>query len=221
MKLAGTVAGRLRDLIDPELYAEVSGAVVAVEEHDKQGRAIVRFRLPPDATNCVQWQFEHHNDNRFRFLLGSAEALSAADGAFSFERAGGGYELHVIELKRKVTADSWIKAKSQMRWSLIRLLAFAGLLDIPWRRIVCYTGFSSDTLSPKLSPDVVLNKMLLLGGGPTPHEAREVDATVRHQLDWLEATITVAGLFESPIAHVKVAIGSDGEAAVDLGLRSD
>lgn len=126
-----------------------------------------------------------------------------ADGAFFVVTDPGAAEAHVIECKRTVTQDAWSKAKRQMRSTLLRLRALAGVLGVELRSVVCYTAFCEDELSPESMPEPAELKVPLGDEEPqTPEAALDLDA-VRRQFDWEEAFVHLPDISGS-ITHRKL-----------------
>lgn len=135
MALDPKVAQRLSACIQPSLFDVCEGHTHVKEELEADDSAATVTCLLPAKTTCIRWKLE--SPNLFPFLK---ERL-AADGALLIERADGTYEAHVMECKLTINQDTWTRAKRQMRWSLVRLQALAGVLDVKLTRMRCYTAY--------------------------------------------------------------------------------
>ena len=193
---------QLADSIQKSLYEWCDGQAL-VEEREKDGKAQVTCVLPPGA-RCIQWRIEAQT--LFPFL----KERMAADGALLLLLANGQWEAHIMECKLTVNQDAWARAKRQMRWSLVRLRALAGVMNVRLDRVVCYTAYREDALEPGLLklPIGVLQ--------PENEEQAEDLETLREQVDWRDLEIKLRG-FDGSFAHHKVQLDTqDGSGRVEL-----
>lgn len=191
MALDTKVAERLKACVQPDLYEVCQGQtqVSEVLEADDSAAAVTCV-LPADTT-CIRWKIERAT--LFPFL----KDRLAADGALILERADGTYEAHVMECKRTINQETWSRAKLQMRWSLIRLQALAGVLGFKLARVHCYTAYRHERWEKAL--------LKLPIGEVQPKDASQAEAAelLLDQGDWLTPEIELRG-FDSPLSHQKV-----------------
>jgi len=197
MSLDPRIEHALDKLLQKNLCAVHTGTV-PVRETDKDGFADVSCTLPAGAV-CLRWDIEKV---AFNFLR---DARTAADGALLVVRGDGSVEAHVMECKRTVDHDEWAKAKRQMRWSLARLRALAGVLGVTIDRTCCYIAYREETFST--DPGLV---KLMLGDVDDP-ETR----LLREQFDWPDATIDLGG-YPRRWPHRKVRLDGAGHGSIDL-----
>jgi hypothetical protein len=206
MRLAGRIEERASAHLQSALYA-ITSSSVDVQETQADGYARVTCSLPGEG-RCIAWKIE--GSKLFPFL----KSNEAADGALLVERPDGDFEAHIIECKRKVTQDSWSKAKQQIRWTAVRLLALAGVLGVRIVRWVCYTAYREDDLSPGSGRNLGLVKLPL--ASPAERSMNEAGSVLREQFDWEDERIALRG-FDAAIPHRKVELDPAAEATLHLG----
>jgi hypothetical protein len=199
MKLAKPVEHCLGKLIQENLF-EVHTGTVEVTETAKEGWAQVTCRLPPEAV-CIRWKIEKLP---FNFLK---DAKRAADGALLVQMPDGRFEAHVMECKRTIHLDSWNEAKIQLRWSLARVRALAGVLGVPIEGAFCYTAYREETFSTNPG----LAKVTI---GDRFSEDR-LSEEFRAQFDWPDAEINL-GHYPSRWPHRRVQLDPQGQGVIDL-----
>ena len=122
----------------------------------------------------------------------------------------GTYEAHIMECKLTVNQVTWDRAKRQMRWSLIRLRALAGVLGIQLKRVVCYTAYRFERW------ETGLLKVPIGTPSPTNDEQARTIELLQQQGDWLDLDIELR-TFDDRFVHRKVALNSqDGTGQVNL-----
>jgi hypothetical protein len=121
---------------------------------------------------------------------------STADNAFLIHRADCHREAHVIECKKTINADEWIKAKRQIHSSLVRLAALAGVMDVRITRYVCYTAYREDRLEVRRNADPILFKVPIGGA---------LDPVVEGQLDWFGDSLDLGG-FLTGVPHRRLQV---------------
>jgi hypothetical protein len=197
MKLAGDLEQRLSRSIQRALYRVVHAPdLVIVEENAQDGRA----RLAIDAgAPAVEWRID-------RPVFGFLSETKNADGAVFVLRGGDEVEAHVVECKRTVTQESWGKAKLQMRWTLLRLFALAGVLGLTITRVTCYTAYCSDEIEPDSSPNPTAGKAMTgeEEEATTPDDIEDVEAR-RRLFDWDGERVHLRD-FALPFLHKKLAL---------------
>jgi hypothetical protein len=177
MKLSGDLERQLKCSIQDSIYKLVTGpSPIIVEETAKDGRAHVTFQ-PEDGAHCIEWLMQQ---GLFKFIKDDKNA----DGAFFVQRSERSFEAHVVECKRTINQDSWDKAKRQMRWTLIRLRALAGVLGVELANVVCYTAYCDDELQADSSPDPAESKIPIGDEEASIPEDAEIQRTLRRQFDW-------------------------------------
>lgn len=199
MKLAKPVDHCLDKLIQKNLFELHTGTVEVTETAD-EGRAQITCRLPSEAI-CIRWKIEKIP---FNFLQ---NADRAADGALLVQMADGRFEAHVMECKKTINLKSWDKAKIQLRWSLARVRALAGVLGVPIDRTCCYTAYREETFSK----DPGLTKLWLGTGTSDDPLSQEF----REQFDWPDDEVDL-GHYPSRWPHRKVQLDTEGKGAIDL-----
>lgn len=196
MKLAGDLEKQLKSSVQDSLYRIVIGpSPVVVEETAKDGRARVVFE-PAEGARCVEW---HVQQRLFNFLKEDKNA----DGAFFVQCRERSFEAHIVECKRTINQDSWDKAKRQMRWTLLRLRALAGVLGVELASVVCYTAFCEDELHPDSSPDPAEGKIPIGDEEPLSPEDAEAQLALRRQFDWEGDEVNLRD-FEGAFPHRKL-----------------
>jgi hypothetical protein len=215
MKLQGDLQRRLRTAIQKNLYRTVLGPdVLRVREMERDGRAEVLLSPPGDSL-CVEWKIQSK-------IFGFLTDARIADGAFFVLAGDDTVEAHIIECKRTVTQDAWSNAKQQMRSTLLRLRALAGVLGVEITRAVCYTAFCEDELSPDSLPEPAELKIPVGDEDPaTPMDAIDLEV-VRRQFDWEHASVHLPDL-ATPMPHRKLLLNIDlsdgmGKGTFSLGL---
>jgi hypothetical protein len=197
MRLGGDVAKRLAcALYDAHYSVRAAPETIVVAERDSAGRAEVTLRLP-EGKRCIEWRVQ---GNLFGFLKGNLNA----DGAIFVLGDGDDAEAHILECKLTVNPDSWSKAKLQMRATLLRLRALAGVLGLRLTRVVCYTAYCDDDVEPDSSPDAAEGKIMSNEDDAAPSEDRFLDLEARQrQFDWRRPSIHLRD-FDVPIPHRKL-----------------
>lgn len=205
MTLDPKVSQRLNNCIQPALYEVCQGQTHVREELEADNSAAtVTCHLPADAT-CIRWKLE--SPHLFPFL----KDRLAADGALMLERADGTYEAHVMECKLTINQDTWTRAKRQMRWSLIRLQALAGALDVKLTRMRCYTAYRHERWEKGLL------KLPIGEVHPQDPSQEEAAELLLRQADWVTPEIELRG-FDVPLAHQKVQLDpQQGTGQASLG----
>lgn len=173
---------------------------VVVREKEKRGFAAIRCRFP-QGFRVIDWHYDEKD-----FLLFAKN--DNADGALLVVRPDNALEAHVMECKETIDASAWSKALKQLGWTLIRLLAIAGALHERVDRVVLYTVYRRDALSPEESPDPELLKLPLEDGESEP---------VRRDRSWTLREVSLRG-WASPFPHEKVQKDEQGHASIDLRL---
>lgn len=202
MKLDPRVDRLLKVSIHNNLY-EVCTVQTLVTEATDEGAATVTCTLPQEVVG-IRWKIE--TASLFPFLK---EKL-AADGAVILQLPDGTYEAHIMECKLTVNQDSWARAKRQMRWTLIRLRALAGVLGIQFKRVVCYTAYRFERW------ETGLVKIPIGAPKPVNDEQAETIDLLQQQGDWLAAEIELRD-FDPLFLHRKVVLNSeDGMGQVAL-----
>jgi hypothetical protein len=199
VNLASPVDRCLHKLIQKDLF-ELHRGTVEVAETASDGRAQVTCRLPAEAI-CIRWKIEKIV---FNFLK---DARRAADGALLLQMPDGRFEAHLMECKRTINLESWNEAKIQLRWSLARVRALAGVLAVPIARTYCYTAYREETFSKNPG----LMKLMIEGqppGDPLSQEFRE-------QFDWPDEEIDL-GSYSSRWPHRKVELDTEGRGEIHL-----
>lgn len=197
MRLGGDLEQRLRAAVQPALFRAVRAPLaVRVEETESDGRAELRFAVP-DGTLCVEWKIQ-------KKIFGFLNDTRNADGAFFVLVGDDAVEAHVVECKRTVTQDAWSKAKRQMRSTLLRLRALAGVLGVEITRVVCYTAYCDDELEPDSLPEPAESKISIGDDPPAPEDAEDLE-TVRRQFDW-ESEFVYLPDFGEPVPHRKLTL---------------
>ena len=144
-----------------------------VRERSEPGKAHVALTLP-EGCLCIQW-------NLPTGLLRVLKEEANADGAFILQRPDGGFEAHVVECKTTVDRSTWRKARLQMRWTLSRLRALAGVLGVELRRGVLYTAFRMDKLSPDSDRNPLVQKRRIKQG---VEKDAKIDWNLRMEREW-------------------------------------
>lgn len=138
----------------------------------------------------------------FNFLL----EWSNADGAILFLRQDGSLGAWIVECKRTVKEASWKKARMQMKWTLARLRAIAGVLRLPLSVVTFGTAFRVDQLSPQSSPNPALGKQQI---GPSHSQGRGKELFQELQKQWLSDC--VCGLGDDVIfRHFQILLDAKG-----------
>jgi trans-aconitate methyltransferase len=198
----------LSECLQNNLYEILAGQAV-VKEQEKEGEAHVDCALPPETVG-IQWHIE--NPKLFPFF----KQQLAADGSLMVQRPDGTWEAHILECKATVNQDAWAKALRQMRWSLMRLRALAGVLGVQFSRVVLYTAFRKD----EMRKDPVLLKLPLGDWQPANDEQAEAEDALQRQREWPRddtGRVRLDG-FEELFSHRKVRLDVQaGTGQVELG----
>jgi hypothetical protein len=131
------------------------------------------------------------------------------------QRSDGAWEAHILECKVTINQDAWSKAMRQMRWSLMRLRALAGVLGVRFQHVVLYTAFRKDEM---LKDPVLLKMPVGDWQPPTAEQAEAVDA-LKRQRDWPQedtGEIRLEG-FDERFLHRKVKLDGQGMGLVQIG----
>lgn len=197
----------LTDCLHKNLYELLTDSAI-VEEKEKGSEAHVKCVLPPD-TLGIQWRIG--SKDLFPFF----KQQLAADGSLMLQRSDGAWEAHILECKVTINQDAWSKALLQMRWSLMRLRALAGVLGVRFQHVVLYTAFRKDEM---LKDPVLLKVPLGDWQPPNAEQAEAVDA-LKRQRDWPQGDkgeIRLEG-FDERFVHRKVKLDGQGAGWVELG----
>jgi hypothetical protein len=196
MKLSGDLERQLKCSIQDSLYKIVIGpSPIIVEEAAKDGSARVSFE-PQGGVRCIEWRI---SQGLFKFIKEDKNA----DGAFFVQRSESSFEAHIVECKRTINQESWNKAKLQMRWTLLRLRALAGVLGFELANVVCYTAYCDDELQAESSPDPAETKIPIGDDEPAIPEDVEIQRTLRRQFDWQSEQVHLRD-FDDPFPHRKL-----------------
>lgn len=182
MKLKGDLWQRLRVAINPERFslAFAPKAIVLTEKKAK-GRAEILL-APGIGMLCIAWDIEA---NIFGFLGDEKNA----DGAFFVLGNGDDVEAHIVECKRTINTGVWRKSKKQMRATLLRLRALAGVLGLTITRVVCYLAFHKDEEGDITSADPAVFRLPIGACATATTEDQETLAILREQYGWREDAI--------------------------------
>ncbi|AGP42266.1 hypothetical protein BE04_24445 [Sorangium cellulosum] len=210
---ASSLEQRLAAIIAPALgdggpFYEVlrPPSQATVKETKKDGYAEVACTIP-EGHICIQWRFEE--TGRFLFLRGDKNA----DGALLFIGPDDRIEAHIIECKRKVTQGKWEDILQQMRWTLYKLLALAGVLGLSIDEVRLGTAYRFDELSEESSPNPTLGKPTLGGTSErTPGEDQLSESRLR-QLAWENDEVYLPG-FDGVFRHIKIQLDEDSGRGV-------
>lgn len=186
---SGELEARLESNIRAGLYELLrapQGATVV--ERNVAGEASVAFTLP-EGCLCIKWSLPPET-------FGVLRDKANADGAFILRRADGSFEAHVVECKRTINRTKWAEVRKQMRWTLSRLRALAGILGVELRHGVLYTAFRADDLSPESAPNPIAQRRPIDAGSGE-------DETSRGALRALQDPARRAGRGERPL-HLTV-----------------
>jgi hypothetical protein len=189
LKRHGDIEAVLRKFIQHKLFTVHRGPCEArVVERQKDGKAEISCALPAGAL-CIEWNIEK---DLFPFL----KSNECTDGAFLVERPDGSFDAHILECKITINQDSRSKAKAQMAWTLVRVLALAGVLGARVHRAILYTAYCQDRMdkSPGLAK-------LPLGRIEDAEEDAEVVDALRGQFDWPERQVELRGFDERFVHH--------------------
>lgn len=204
-------SGDLKQRLENNIQASINGASVyqllrppqdaIVVETEVAGEASVVLALP-EGCLCIQWTLP---TGLFRVL----RLEKNADGAFILQRADGSFEAHVVECKKDVNRSTWPKARTQMRWTLSRLRALAGVLGIELRRGVLYTAYRTADLPPESAPNPTAQRRPI---GPLLGEDATSAGLVwarRVEREWVEDEVSLAG-FDGHFVHCKIQLDERG-----------
>lgn len=205
MRRSGDLEARLKDSLEAKVYIGPTEKpffvvirppdVATVCDDTKGGEAQVDFAIPEGCT-CIQWTF---NAGMFGFLRGKKNA----DGSFLIRRPDGGIEAHIVECKATLAQSTWGDVTEQMHWTLLRLMALAGALDLEIDAVTLYTAYRRDLLSEKAAVDpAVIKRPLTTAEDPTPAE-EEHNRARRQQLAWQRDQVRLRG-FEGIFKHHKI-----------------
>jgi hypothetical protein len=204
MDRSGDLVQRLESWIRPttldrQAFYEIiqSPDVVLVQERAQPGEAVVPCPLPEQCI-CIQWRLD---TGLFRFLQGEKNA----DGPLLLGYPDGRYEAHIIECKATVGHRNWSEIVEQMRWTLLKLLAIAGVLGIRIDRVVFGTAYRNDKLSRHENP-VATKPTISTRDDQTPKE-RERREIQSGQIAWERGELRLPG-FVHPFRHVRIELDS-------------
>lgn len=143
--------------IEKDWYVRQSDGIIEVRERVDSGEdAVVTFDVPADTLAFF------HRDNRVS--LRWCKSRNCADAALvvCHEEMP---ELHVVELKSKLTNKEWVKAKKQFEGMALNYMAMAGVVEgrVP-TRAVFHISFGSEVVSEPETSDPVLLKMAVGSG---------------------------------------------------------
>ncbi len=200
MKLAGDLEQRLSRSIQRAFYRIVRAPdPVIIEETAEDGLA----HLTLDAgALAVEWKIQSK-------VFGFLGDTKNADGALFVLRGGDEVDAHVVECKRTMTQESWSKAKLQMRWTLLRLFALAGVLGLTIRSVTCHTAYCAEEIEPDSSPNPLAGKAMSgeAEEATTAEGAEDVEAR-RRLFDWNGEHLHLRD-FEVPVRHKKLPLALD------------
>jgi len=117
---------------------EQSDKMIELKETQKQGEVNLNLEVN---NPCIA--FKKLDDNIFQYL----KCGECADDII-FEKSDNTWILHIIEFKRTVKSDEWIKVKSQFKGAFLNAIVIAGYLGIKINmdNIKLYTGFRNDKI---------------------------------------------------------------------------
>jgi len=180
------------DNVDLSTIREVQAArfpagQVDIEEFALSGAGKVTFhtsvssiRVIPDNDNHpISWYFEN----------------KCADGAVIIQYESG-LELHIVELKTKLTPDKWTLARRQLQGMLANSLSIVGALSLESPAlVVCYVAFSVETVGDFISTNTVVQKQLVGAERASP------DTKIASYRDFKNAVLT---LLDGQVVPVKL-----------------
>jgi hypothetical protein len=210
MKLVGNLWQRLQCAIDERRYRVVFAPdTILVKEKQRLGRAEIRL-VPAMGMVCVAWDIEEQ-------LFGFLSNEKNADGAFFVLGQGDEVEAHILECKMTLNRGTWSKVKNQLRATLLRLRALAGVLGLTITRVVCYSAFhEEEEVSPTSFDPAILRAPIGEVAAPTAEE-RETLAILRQQYGWREALVELRDIEGwHPHCQMKLTRRDDG---ICVGVR--
>lgn len=204
MRLAGDLWQRLGCAIDRRRYDVVAAPdPIVLNEDDPLGRAEIRLDLIP-GMRCVVWHIE---DNVFGFLSNDQNA----DGAFFVLGRDDEVEAHIIECKMTLNRGTWVKVRKQMRATLLRLRALAGVLGLTITRVVCYSAFHEEEAAPLTSANLAFTRPPLGEVQAPAAEDAEALAVLRQQYGWREALVELRDIEgRHPHRQIRLSRRDDG-----------
>lgn len=169
---------------------------VVVVEPSSSGKAEVTCPIP-DGCECIEWQI--NENDLFMFL----QETNNADGALLLRRPNGDFEAHIIECKKTVDQTKWPEILVQIQWTLGRLLAIAGVIDIKIQTAILGTAYRYDRLSEEESPNPTSGKPALDAPALRDLDEEQLNNARLKQLAWMNDEVHLPG-FQHPFRHVKI-----------------
>ncbi|MCA0977301.1 hypothetical protein LCM19_02880 [Qipengyuania flava] len=151
-----------------------------IVEQFADGQAVLTFAVDADALVL------RHLDNKPQ--LKWAIEKKCADAAIIVQREDG-IELHVVELKSKLTFREWRKARQQFEGMASNAFAVLGVIEasLP-TRLICHLSYAEDALGPTKTGSTVLLKFPV--GSSTNMGGLD---------DWKEGELSVFGRDKVPL----------------------
>ncbi|WP_408913632.1 hypothetical protein [Brucella pseudogrignonensis] len=100
-------------------------------------------------------------------LVWAFKNKKCAEGAFLTFEDDGMCNLHILEMKSKLTQGEWAKVMLQLSGMYLSALATCRLLGIiSFKSVTCYVAFKEDAMSPAKSADMIFLKSFVGAENP-------------------------------------------------------
>ncbi|MCD0501295.1 hypothetical protein LP085_30925 [Achromobacter sp. MY14] len=147
-------------------HVELLNSAYARVVHENNKFSI--FEKNPDGEGTCYFEAEHPvlliRAKDQAPVVWSLENRRCAEGAFVVKRSESEFELHIVEMKSKLTHGGFLKVIEQWRGMYLSALATLGVirLEFPVRTTV-YVAYKDETVSEPSSAQLVLSKVQVGG----------------------------------------------------------
>ena len=169
---------------------------VKVKEKNESGRACIVFSSQQQLLSISLSE-----QNRLHYINYS----QVADGTVLEFLEDDTVNLHIVEIKRTINSDRWIKVKNQFEGGLINSFGLCGVLNQKVKNIILYTAYVYDRFKWTDSADPVDFKNSL--------GSKEKISV----LDWNNSQV---GLLHRKFTHVKIKLNANGNANYTLRISA-
>ena len=146
-----------REFIMKELmvagFIEKEKCVIHLEETDKFGESRLEFHLNSDENLCIR-NIDKKNTEMYFFQADGKKSMFKRVDHIIFEHADADkWNLHLIEMKSSVGAETWADVKGKFRASYLLAQGIAAMLDINITETYMYTIYEEIKFTfPKTMP---------------------------------------------------------------------
>ena len=153
-----------------------------LKEEQKNGKALIKLNVNTPENICVQ-HFDNEKIWDFKFLK-----IKKAVDHFLLKKSDEHWELHMIEIKRTVDSNNWLKIKNQISESYLKIKSLIVMLGISLEdnNIIAYTAYENDTLSLLDHNNSIINRAMSKFG------SKAINIKDEWQADFIDIPIITA-----------------------------